>query len=432
MLQNLETEQTLIGLAMQDAECAENLARLPSDTFAYNETRVLHKTIREMLKNHETPNIVSLGTKVSEYRVSVMDCARVAQQIAISPALYKQLEREALDLRKRRILQKACTEVANKAADPMMDIDSLASVLTTAVNDNGNQDELAGMQSAVMEFINDLGKENTMIGTGIAGLDRLVGGLQNGMLAILGARPKVGKTALALSMAVDVARKKGPVLIVSLEMTSKEIMARIMAAESGVDMHRIVTHKTSEDDAVKLAAHYGEVSELPIWFTRANTPLTIRREAGRIKRKKGLALIMVDYIQLMRSDEAKKSRYEEVSAISRELKLMAMELDVPILALTQFNRESESGGVRRKPSMSEARDSGSIEQDANLFLIQYPPGEPNPGSDFYEYWAACKTEGTEFQVLEVAANRQGPTGNIMLRFDKQHMQFTTMMRRAEG
>ena len=139
-------------------------------------------------------------------------------------------------------------------------------------------------------------------------------------------------------------------------------------------------------------------------------------------------MIMVDYLQLMRSDESRKSRYEEVSSISRELKLMAMDLNVPILALTQFNRDSEQGGVRRKPTMSEARDSGSIEQDANIFLIQYPPMEPKPGTDAFEYWASCQMDGTEFQLLEIAANRQGPTGIVPLKFDKSHMRFMTMRR----
>ena len=137
-------------------------------------------------------------------------------------------------------------------------------------------------------------------------------------------------------------------------------------------------------------------------------------------------MVLIDYIQLLRSDEPRKSRYEEVSYISRELKLMAIDLDIPILALTQFNRDSEQGGVRRKPSMSEARDSGSIEQDANLFLIQYPPMEPKAGSEMYEFWASCQRDGTEFQQLEIAANRQGPTGVVPLRFDKSHMRFVTL------
>ena len=139
-------------------------------------------------------------------------------------------------------------------------------------------------------------------------------------------------------------------------------------------------------------------------------------------------MIMVDYIQLMNSDDRRKSRYEEISSISRELKLMAMELDVPILALTQFNRESEHGDTKRKPSMSEARDSGSIEQDANIFIIQYEPDEPKPDTPIREYWDACHSDGSGFQILEIAANRQGPTGNVLIKFDKSHMRFTTLER----
>ena len=167
---------------------------------------------------------------------------------------------------------------------------------------------------------------------------------------------------------------------------------------------------------------------MKIRITNKQTPLQIRRFASEMQRQEGLSLVVVDYIKLMRTDSHKKSRYEEVSEISRELKLMAMDLNVPVLALTQFNRDSEQGGQKRKPSMSEARDSGSIEQDANIFMIQYAPAEPTPTNELYDYWAACQEDGVEFQLLEVAANRQGPTGSVPIRFDKAHMRFTTLAR----
>ena len=428
MLQHYEAEQTIIGLALEDQACAESLAQLPEDTFTTPETKALYKGIKACLKDHEIPNLVSVAAKIPGNVSNIMECASVCMQLAIGPAMYRQIETELMDLRRRRALRKVCADVVNKIEDPSEDVDTFANEVTKVANDTGPQRDTMNMQRMVMDFIEDLDKKSEMITTGIAGLDRITGGFQNGMLAILGARPKVGKTALGLSIALHVAQKTGPVLIISLEMKPKEMTQRIISAASGVNLHRIVTKNFRQEDYEDMAAVYGRLSVIPIEVEQLTTPLQIRRKAAAMQRNGGLAMIMIDYIQLMRPDESKKSRYEEVSSISRELKLMAMDLDVPILALTQFNRESEHGGVRRKPSMAEARDSGSIEQDANIFLIQYPPNEPKFGSEAYEFWEACQQSGCEFQQLEIAANRQGPTGAIPLKFDKGHMRFITLTR----
>lgn len=429
MLQNLEIEQTLLGLSMTDIECAEQLSTLPDDTFSFPETKALFRIIREIIKNHGTPSIVTVGNKIPGSAVEMMECSKKCLSLSISPQMYKTLEQDALDLRKRRILLGACEKVANQAADPMIDVDEMSASLVEAANENAGQMDAMSMGEALVEWIEDLNKKDHMIGTGIAGIDRFTGGLQNGMLAILGARPKVGKTALALSIAKNVARKSGPVLIVSLEMSQKEILTRIMASESGVDMQKYVTKNLTQTELEAMSDAIPEVGELKIRITNKQTPLQIRRFASSMQRTEGLSLIVVDYIQLMKTDSHRKSRYEEVSEISRELKLMAMDLNVPILALTQFNRESEHGDTKRKPSISEARDSGSIEQDANIFIIQYAPPEPAPGSSMFDYWGACQEPGCEFQILDVAANRQGPTGAVPVKFDKSHMTFVTLERR---
>lgn len=428
MLHNLEAEQTLIGLAMSDKDCAEKLAMLPEDLFYHSETKALFRIIQGIVKEHGIPNIVSVGNRIPGMAKNMIECSRRCLAMGIVPGMYSQLELEALDLRKRRILLDACQKVANQAADPLTDVDAMMADLNKAINDNANRVEVQTMRDAVVEWMEDLSNRDSMVNTGIAGLDRITGGLQKGMLAILGARPKVGKTALGLSIATNVARKTGPVLIVSLEMTQKEIITRIMAAETGTDMQKYVTKNLNDDELERMAAAMPEVAAMKIKIINKQTPLQIRRFASEMKRGEGLSMIMIDYIQLMKPDDGKKSRYEEVSSISRELKLMAMDLNVPILALTQFNRESEHGGVKRKPSMSEARDSGSIEQDANIFIVQYAPEEPKLESEAHEYWETCQGDGSEFQILEVAANRQGPTGNVMVKFDKKHMRFTTLRR----
>ena len=435
MLANAKSEQTLIGIALENAECAEALAQLPEEAFTEEETRVLFRIIREMVLEHKTPNMVSVGQRVTgnaAYVKHIMECGEVCMKYVISASMYKQIETEVVDLYRRRELRKVCMDVSAKIADPSEDVDASAARIAAAVNDNPLKEQSRNISDVVEEFLEDMDSESGMISTGIAGLDRLTGGIQNGNLVILGARPKVGKTALGLSIALHVAKKAGPVLINSLEMTPKEIMARIIAAASGVSMTRIVRKNLKEQDHLDMSNRYQAIASLPIRFAHLTTPLRVRQEAFRMQRNNGLSMIMIDYLQLMSPNGKTNGRYEAVSEISRELKLLAIDLDVPILALTQFNRGSEQGGVRRKPSMSEARDSGSIEQDANMFLIQYPPTKPNEASEMYEYWAACEQDGTEFQMLEVAANRQGQTGTVMLKFDKAHMRFITMTKEEQS
>lgn len=137
---------------------------------------------------------------------------------------------------------------------------------------------------------------------------------------------------------------------------------------------------------------------------------------------------MIDYLQLMRSDEKLKSRYEEVSAISREIKLLAMDLHVPVLAMTQFNRQSEGGNRQKKvmPTMAEAKDSGSIEQDANIFMVQYAPDEPDRMNEDWQTYHMCQANGWEWQVLKIEKNRQGRTGAFSMAFDKPRMTFRTI------
>ena len=424
-IHNVDLEMTIIGLALTDAECAEKVAALPEGSFWVPEMDGLHKAINEIVKDHNIPNVVTLQTKLVDYHSVYMPCVEKCFKNAVSVAMYKQLEIELLDLWRRRKLFSTCDKAMTDAFDISKDIDKIEGEMVRQINEDTGKEESVTASDALIEFIEGLNEKDTMLPTGIAGIDNLVGGLQNGMLAIIGARPKVGKTALGMSI---VAMRRGPVLMVSLEMTPKEIITRMVSAFSGVDMHNIVTKNLSDQECEKLPAAYADIGALPIRFSKASSPLQVRKEATRMARNGGLKMIMVDYIQLMRSDESRKSRYEEVSMISRELKLMAMELNVPILALTQFNRESEQGGQKRKPTMAEARDSGSIEQDANIFIIQYPPSEPPPGNELHDYWAACQEEGSEFQILEVAANRQGPTGTVMVKFDKKHMRFITLRR----
>lgn len=426
MLKNLEAEQTLIGLAVTDYECAEKFIQLPQNTFAFPATVNVYCKIKSMMLEHRKIDAQTVCMAFNDDDTDERATILAGSGMAISPVMYKEYEAICLDLRKRRMLVDVCSRIANQAQDRIYDVDKLEGDLQGIINDTGNKPQSIAMIDATTSFATDLTDKKVGIYTGIAGIDSLTGGLQEGMFVVVGARPGVGKSALAISIARHVASKSGPVLMVSLEMTEKEIIARMVASDSGVDLTKLITKNIGDDEWEGIWNSTQNMYILPMRFTMASTPLQIRREASAMQRDGGLKLIIIDYIQLMRTDSYSKSRYEQISDITRELKLMAMELEVPILGLTQFNRMSESEGKKKFPTMAEARDSGSIEQDANMFIIQHPPNDPDPSSAIYPYWLGCKTRGHELQILRIEKNRHGRTGDILVEFDKPHMRFMTM------
>lgn len=431
-MRNREAELAILGLSMQDSSCATQLAALPEDIFADRDTQAVQRAVKRLVSKGHTPDLISTA---EECRCDLDEPETLligAMQSGFAPSMYRQYESILVQCRKRRVLNRVASVIMADVGNPGASVDALAADAIRSLQDTDAEQRSIGMQDALMAFIDSMSEDKKgRCATGIADLDRLTGGIRGGKLIVLGARPGVGKTALALYMAVHVARHTGPVLIVSLEMDEAEIASRIVAAESGVDVQAMEAGELMDADLNRVSGCYQEIAALPIRIaTRATTPLQIRREAVSMQHRQGLNMVVIDYIQLMRSDGKSGSRYEEVSAISRELKLLAMDLGVPVLALTQFNRNSEAslGGKaeRRAPTMAEAKDSGSIEQDANLFLIQYPPPEPVEQGSAWEAFHACQRNGWEWQQLIVAKNRQGRTGCINLAFDKPHMRFKSI------
>lgn len=433
-LANRDAELAAIGIAMQDATSAAHLAALPADTFSDADTQAIHRAVQRIVSRRAMPDMITLA---AECRTDLPDPETLliqASSMGIGSSFFAQHAGILAECRQRRALMAMASEIIKAAPDASASLPALVDKSIKALQATDAEPASMDAQQALMAFIDSLDNaKKGRVTTGIAGLDRLTGGLRGGKLVVLGARPGVGKTALALSMAIHAARHAGPVLIVSLEMDAEEIMSRIVAAESGTDVQCLESGDLSDQDAQAVGRCYGEVSALPIRIaTHASTPLQIRQEATSMQHRQGLAMVVVDYIQLMHGSGKSGTRYEEISAISRDLKLLAMDLGVPILALTQFNRQSEGGvggkAERRAPSMAEAKDSGSIEQDANLFLIQYEPPEPKPvpGDPAWEAWNTCQRTDCAWQTLTIAKNRQGRTGVINMAFDKPRMRFRSI------
>jgi replicative DNA helicase len=265
----------------------------------------------------------------------------------------------------------------------------------------------------------EAGSDITGTASGFRDLDRLTSGFQPGNLIIVAARPSMGKSALALCMAANVAVRNGvPIALFTLEMSKMEVTQRLMCAEGKVESQRLRTGKLAVDDWPRLTAACDKLSKAPIYVddTGSITMMEIRSKLRRLKmREPDLGLVIVDYLQLMTSGTTVENRVQEVSQISRALKVLARDLEVPILALSQLSRAVEQRHDKR-PILSDLRESGSIEQDSDLVMFVYRD----------EYYNPEDTESAGIAELILAKHRNGATGTEKLAFQKRYAKFADL------
>ncbi|MEJ7706396.1 MAG: replicative DNA helicase [Nocardioidaceae bacterium] len=278
--------------------------------------------------------------------------------------------------------------------------------------------------SALMEMTADEleaieSRDGAMAGvpTGFTDLDELTNGLHGGQMVIVAARPAVGKSTLGLDFARAAAiRHRLPSVIFSLEMSRTEITMRLLSAEGRIPLHHMRNGKMSDDDWRKVARKMGEVSDAPLFIDDSPnlTMMEIRAKSRRLKQRHDLRLIVIDYLQLMTAGKKVESRQLEVSEFSRQIKLLAKELDLPVVAICQLNRGSEQRTSKR-PLLSDLRESGSLEQDADMVILLHR-------EDMYEKESSRAGEAD----IIVAKHRNGPTADLVLSFQGHYSRFTDM------
>lgn len=275
---------------------------------------------------------------------------------------------------KRRKIAGAATKLLNVVGDLNEDADDAAAEFVASLKKVSHTEGRAVTAQeatvALAESLDEKVERRAMFGVGV--LDDLLGGMFGEKLVVLGARPATGKSALALCAAMAT-QGNGAVLYCSYEMSPVAIMGRALANLSGVNSEKIAYRKLDGEDYQVIVKHYPEAAAMNIHFLEdANTPAKVRVEALRLQKEANLALIVIDYLQLMSSGQKAESRRVEVGQISRALKALAMELNIPVLALSQLNRQSEAT-ASKEPTMSELRESGDIEQDADVIVLMYAP-----------------------------------------------------------
>ena len=244
-------------------------------------------------------------------------------------------------------------------------------------------------------------------------LDDLTSGFQDSDLVVIASRPSVGKTAFSLNIAEHLAVKNGvPVMIFSLEMSSKQLVQRMLCSRARVPSHRVRSGRLSDEQWTTLSIAVGPLSEAPIFIddTPTMTVLEMRAKARRIKSREGIQLVIVDYMQLIQGPKGVENRQQEITFISRSLKAMARELAIPVIALSQLSRQVELRGKEARPQLSDLRESGAIEQDADVVIFIHRPRDKNGHL------------GEEAEVI-IGKQRNGPTGMINLVFIKEYARF---------
>jgi replicative DNA helicase len=272
--------------------------------------------------------------------------------------------------------------------------------------------------------------------TGLTDLDDRLGGLHKSDLVIIAGRPSMGKTALATNIAFHAAKKmndegkKSSIAFFSLEMSSEQLSTRILAEQSRIKSNDIRRGRISEEQFDKFIEASKNITELPLYIdeTPAISIAALSNRARRIKRKYGLDMVVIDYIQLMSASNFKDGRVQEISQITQGLKALAKELSVPVLALSQLSRAVEQRDLK-KPQLSDLRESGSIEQDADVVMFVYREAyylekqEPRPATVEHAEWQAKMNEVSNLAEIIIGKQRHGPTGNIMLEFEAMFTKF---------
>jgi len=292
--------------------------------------------------------------------------------------------------------------------------------------------EVLGEYYDRIEYLHQHRGEVIGVPTGFADLDKLLGGLQPSDLIIVAGRPGMGKTSLAHSILQNAAIKRGAhIALFSLEMSAEQVVQRLIASETGIDSQRLRVGDVGEDEWPKIAEAAGRLAEMVVYIDDAPSisPMELRAKARRLHAEHGLDLVLIDYLQLMRGDGRAENRVQEISNISRALKALARELMVPVVAVSQLSRAVESRQNRR-PILSDLRESGSIEQDADIVLFIYR-------DEMYydeESWRMAfrdkpYPEGTA--EIIVGKHRSGPTGRINLGFLKNQTRFVNLELRRE-
>ena len=436
---NLEAERSLLGSLLLDQDVLLKIGdALRSEDFYKDSHRILYEVMLELVDRHEPIDVLTLGNRLEEKgvlkqiggRTALVELTNVTTTAA-HVAHHADIIAKKAALRR---LLRAASDITDLGFDESQDVDVLldeAERRLFNVSQNFIKQSFTPLHTLLTEAfdrIDELHKEKGKlrgVATGFTGIDNLLAGLQNSDLIILAARPSVGKTSFAMDIIRNVALRTGkPVGFFSLEMSKEQLVDRMISAEANVDLWKLRTGRLSEsaDDFPRIGEALGKLSEAPIFIDDSSiaTIMSIRTKARRLQSEHGLSMIVIDYLQLMEARKKTDNRVQEVAEISRGLKQIARELNVPVLALAQLSRAVEMTKPAI-PKLAHLRDSGSIEQDADVVMFLYRKAADRN----YQPEELTPEEKTRAEV-HIAKHRNGPTGMVPLMWDATHASFKNL------
>lgn len=434
--QNVDAEMSLLGAVLIDEEVLADVTEIVKPRDFYDKR---HSTIFEaMLSLFEHHKPVDLLTITDELKkkdnldliggsVYLAELTNYVPTAAHAATYADMVAQKAV----RRRLIKASGDISELGYNEEHTVQELlenAEAELFAVSDQSLKQDLTSIETILLESFDRLEELHRNKGglrgvkTGYRDLDKMTAGLQRSDLIILAARPAMGKTTLVTNLAYNVATlNKQSVLFFSLEMSKEQLIDRMLSDVSGVDSWNIRTGNLSDEDFSKLSEASGEMAEAPIYIddTPGITVLEMRTKARRAAHQAPLGLIVIDYLQLIQGRRTDGNRVQEVSEISRGLKLLARELNVPVIALSQLSRTVESRSPQI-PQLADLRESGSIEQDADIVMFIYREAYYNP-----------ETDRQNITDLIIAKHRNGPVGKVELYFHPERLRFMSLDKHHE-
>jgi len=444
--QSLESEMSVLGGVLLENEALNKALEIlrPEDFYRESHQKIFQALI-DLSDKGEPADLVTLSAALeqkgdlgavggSSYLATLVDYVPTAANIVYYCRLVKE---KSLG----RHLIRVATEIATRGYDggEVEDVLDWAEKSIFEITSRKTRPSFFSTREIVkdafkaIEKLYDRKELITGVPSGFVDLDTMTAGLQRGDLVIIAGRPSMGKTALVVNMvehAAVLAEEKVPTLIFSLEMSKEQLVQRMLCSVAKVDASRLRTGHLADSDWPKLTNAAGLLSEAPVYIddTPAISVLELRAKARRLKAEKGIGLLIVDYLQLMQGSSGSESRQQEISEISRSLKALAKELSIPVVALSQLNRSLENRTDKR-PIMADLRESGAIEQDADVIMFVYRESV---------YCEACRSREKTCEKghdkdaeIIIGKQRNGPIGTVHLTFRGEYTRFESQSRRGE-
>ncbi|MFQ5995597.1 MAG: replicative DNA helicase [Acidiferrobacterales bacterium] len=429
--QSVEAEQSVLGGLMLDNRSLDQVAdKVGEEDFYRREHRLIFRAICQLYEENNPADVVTVSEQL-QHQGSLEEAGGLAYLGALAKntpstaniGAYADIVRDRAIMRE---LLNVASDITGSVYEPegrrTVELLDFAERNILAISEKGGHRQggfqpLTKLLSSAVDRIDQLYHSESSISgtpTGFADLDEMTSGLQSSDLIIVAGRPSMGKTSLAMNIAENVAVGQSlPVAIFSMEMPGEQLAMRMLASMSRLNTHKIRTGKLNDDDWPRVTSTMSLLAQAPVFIddTPSLTPMELRARARRLKREHGLGLILVDYLQMMQSFESNENRATEISHITRALKNLAKELSVPLIAMSQLNRSLEQRPNKR-PVMSDLRESGSIEQDADVIVFIYRDEVYNEDSI---------DKGTA--EIIIGKQRNGPTGTVRLTFLGQYTKF---------